>query len=463
MTRKSWKKALVEKTKEEGTYKPSFDIAIDILSEILEERDKVYKLYLEDGSRPVVDVTTDRGQTNKRPNPLLNQYKDLNGLQQQKKQITGSNSKTEFWLRQKQFDVWQVVASDDVKIVNIVLKGKGKKKLAAGETGNIKFSGGKHFDFTMFLVVGGILGGMGLLLGGAWRQELKAKMPMLMNVEFLRIFFTIGIVCNHFFVWLDIKNVGFYGVEFFFILSGYFLLFTYRPDKSLFEFIKQKFVRFVPLTIFGCMLMGSFSWIKGVFFLQNTGLVFGFIADVPAWYLGVLFWVLLFYRGMLQCFDRKVCNFLIGVISFVTCVVCVQGGGDVENLLLGYFPHALLRGVACVGMGCLLAGVCIRSNESLFKNRWYSLFEACVLVWCMVSIFVPFSFMNSMVLFCISQIAVLWLFIRKRGCVSRFFEKPWCVIMSRYCLSVYLTHWAITSKLTTFFSRCVLHTFCTSA
>lgn len=78
MTRKSWKKALVEKTKEEGTYKPSFDIAIDILSEILEERDKVYKLYLEDGSRPVVDVTTDRGQTNKRPNPLLNQWKDLN-------------------------------------------------------------------------------------------------------------------------------------------------------------------------------------------------------------------------------------------------------------------------------------------------------------------------------------------------------------------------------------------------
>lgn len=78
MTKNKWKKKLEEKTRAEGVYKPSFDLAIGILSEILEERDKVYKQYIEEGSQPVVDVTTDRGQVNRRPNPLLNQWKDLN-------------------------------------------------------------------------------------------------------------------------------------------------------------------------------------------------------------------------------------------------------------------------------------------------------------------------------------------------------------------------------------------------
>lgn len=53
-----------------------------------------------------------------------------------------------------------------------------------------------------------------------------------MNVEFLRIVFTLGVVCTHFFFRLNIPNYGGYGVEFFFILSGYFLALTYNPEKT---------------------------------------------------------------------------------------------------------------------------------------------------------------------------------------------------------------------------------------
>lgn len=77
MKKEEWKKRLEDQIRAEGLYKSSFDITIEILSEILEERDEVYRQYLKK-REAVVDVTTDRGSVNKRPNPLLNQWKDLN-------------------------------------------------------------------------------------------------------------------------------------------------------------------------------------------------------------------------------------------------------------------------------------------------------------------------------------------------------------------------------------------------
>ena len=79
MTVEEWKKKIVNQMKEEEGYNSSFDLTIGILAEILAERDKVYKLYLKEGSEPIVEVKTDRGQVNKRPNPLLRQWQDLNG------------------------------------------------------------------------------------------------------------------------------------------------------------------------------------------------------------------------------------------------------------------------------------------------------------------------------------------------------------------------------------------------
>lgn len=78
MTKEDWKKLLVEQMKIDENYIPSFETSVNILSEILFERDRVYSRYLEEGAQPVVIFETDRGAKNLKPNPLLRQWQDLN-------------------------------------------------------------------------------------------------------------------------------------------------------------------------------------------------------------------------------------------------------------------------------------------------------------------------------------------------------------------------------------------------
>jgi len=78
MTQEEWKKTIKEQIKFDKNYIPSFDTTLQILSEMLAERDNVYNMYLESGARPVVEFTSDRGATNLKQNPLLKQWTELN-------------------------------------------------------------------------------------------------------------------------------------------------------------------------------------------------------------------------------------------------------------------------------------------------------------------------------------------------------------------------------------------------
>lgn len=74
----NYKKLLLNATKELGIYEPSFEASLNILSEILTEREAVYKEYVKGGRKPLVLIISDRGAENMRPNPLLKQWNDLN-------------------------------------------------------------------------------------------------------------------------------------------------------------------------------------------------------------------------------------------------------------------------------------------------------------------------------------------------------------------------------------------------
>lgn len=51
---------------------------MDALADILEQRDKTRKEFLEDGGRTLVTHTLDRGNENQKLNPLLKIWMDLN-------------------------------------------------------------------------------------------------------------------------------------------------------------------------------------------------------------------------------------------------------------------------------------------------------------------------------------------------------------------------------------------------
>lgn len=79
MTKLQWKKQIEESCKEAGTYQPFFDGAIETLAMILEQRDKIHKQYVAEGSNPTVIRHTDRSnEKNIAKNPLLLLENDLN-------------------------------------------------------------------------------------------------------------------------------------------------------------------------------------------------------------------------------------------------------------------------------------------------------------------------------------------------------------------------------------------------
>ena len=78
MNKKQYQQRITTATKNVGTYKKSFDHVIATLADVLEERDRVRKQYLDEGAEPLVVIVSDRGAENRRPNPLLRQWNDLN-------------------------------------------------------------------------------------------------------------------------------------------------------------------------------------------------------------------------------------------------------------------------------------------------------------------------------------------------------------------------------------------------
>lgn len=80
MNKDEWKIVIEDQIKFDHDYIPSFQTTIQILSEMLEERDRVYQAYIDTGAQPVVNFTSDRGAINLKQNPLLKQWQEINTL-----------------------------------------------------------------------------------------------------------------------------------------------------------------------------------------------------------------------------------------------------------------------------------------------------------------------------------------------------------------------------------------------
>lgn len=266
----------------------------------------------------------------------------------------------------------------------------------------------------------------------------------MLNIELLRIFFTLGVVCCHFFGSLNLYTHGVFGVEFFFILSGYFLAYTYKPDKSTTDFIKSKFMRFVPLVVFGSLICGGgLSAAENLFFLQNTGLTTHDTVNAPAWYIGVLFWVLVFYFMLLKTVSAEAAKLLTGIIIFCSFVFCVGAGGDRLNFAVSYIPRGMFRGLGGVGLGYLLYQFCKRPEENHAEGKLYSLGEFGFVVFMAVQMFKPLSFWQDWIFQPIEFAVLICLFVCKKGMLSNFLERPVFAFLAEYCLAVYLTHWFV--------------------
>lgn len=78
MTKTKWKNKIKKQMEQVGVYRTAFTPTILVLAEILEQRDKAFEDFINNGGEMVVENISDRGARNMRKNPRLQVWEDLN-------------------------------------------------------------------------------------------------------------------------------------------------------------------------------------------------------------------------------------------------------------------------------------------------------------------------------------------------------------------------------------------------
>ena len=366
---------------------------------------------------------------------------------------TAKDGRASFKVKGRFVSWFKIDAPADVAIRKAEFRGRGWKKENIRLTGNEytgeKLRGRISVIWFKFLTIGilAFWSAMASISVFNNRNQPKTpeKLPKIMNLEFLRIVFTFGVVWHHFVGNFKIWNASWLGVEFFFILSGFLLVLTFKPERSFIDFIKNKWIRFMPLTVFGGMAFLVFEQhidatrlFSDLFFYARTGLTDdGY--NPPAWYISVLMIVSGFYFYMMKNVKKETVNLLIAVFVFFSSVYVVR----FDDKTIGIINGRLMRGVACIGLGYFLAEIYkLLKDRSVVRQKTYNLIEFGVFVFATLSIFIK-AWYAGRVVTCIAFMAVILLFALRKGAVSQFFEKPVFAKMTKYCLAVYLTHYAI--------------------
>jgi len=78
MTAKKWKEHILAQMELKGTDSKGFESVIDTLANLLEQRDKIFAQYKKEGSLPLVEYISNRGEKNRVTNPLLKEWNNMN-------------------------------------------------------------------------------------------------------------------------------------------------------------------------------------------------------------------------------------------------------------------------------------------------------------------------------------------------------------------------------------------------
>lgn len=365
------------------------------------------------------------------------------------KQKVRADGRVSFDLKGRTVSWFKIDLPENAAVQKTVFRRWAKKKLTLSdnEYAGKKLCGRISVIWFKFLIIGVLafwtaMGSIDVFQNRHMPKE-PEKLPKMMNLEFLRIVFTFAVVWVHFIGRFKIWNAGWLGVEFFFILSGFLLVLTFKPEKTVVSYIKGKWIRFAPLTLFGgalCLLfeqsVNGTRLLSDVFFYVRSGIQKNLGYNAPAWYLSILMIVSVFYFYMMKTLKKEIVNLLLAVFVFFSSVYAVQFGDKAIGVISGF----LMRGVACIGLGYFLAEIYkLLKDKAVVHQKAYNLLEFGVFVFATLNIFIR-PWYAGRVVDCIAFMGLILMFALRKGAVSNFFEKPVFAKTAKYCLAVYLTH-----------------------
>ena len=153
------------------------------------------------------------------------------------------------------------------------------------------------------------------------------------NIDFLRFLFSIIIVIFYMYHYylksvygnlseyklLELNTArGWICVEFFFIISGYYLYNTAFSAMNFKEFAIKKILRLWPAFAIALFLDAAPYWnlntVMKILLLECTG--FSLFPHGILWFVPCLFWALLFYFALIKLLPKKYVLFIISLLVY---------------------------------------------------------------------------------------------------------------------------------------------------
>lgn len=265
---------------------------------------------------------------------------------------------------------------------------------------------------------------------------------------FLKILLTILIVLHHIFNYLGVWNKADICVEFFFIISGFMVFYTYTPHKTIGNFIVSKLLSFVPYIFFANSLSlfgkGNIDWIRfssGIFLFSTTPFYPHHTYYMPSWYLIILFWVALLYFIITHIIPRKA-TLLISGITLFSLLAMHYSSSPIEsyNTLIPWLNNGFIRGLACMGIGYCLAVFYLHQKTFFFmNNKILGLLQLGLLIYIPLTLFKQ-NYELKLEIEILCFVILCGLFLYNKGFLSDIFEKPLWSKFAKFTLPIFMIH-----------------------
>lgn len=310
-------------------------------------------------------------------------------------------------------------------------------------------------------------------------DTLKNK-PRLYTIEFLRIFFIFFIILGHISEkYPEIKSSllalfhteemhTWFGVEFMFIIGGFFLYKRILSTQNTLEIINKIYIRLTPALLFVfllCVFLGTAKMAKFPSILVlTTGLTIpGEVTGWGDWYVGVYFWCSLLFIGLFYNNIKQ--GFLwTGILTYFT--ICLKFNAPYDGWMKTYYTiigNQLVRGIYSMGIGITAAYLTDKIKVSNKKSIRviFTILEAYFLI-CVFNHIVRtshshFNFFEMEIIFAF----LIFCIANSYGYISKYLNKFSKIqFISKYSYPIFLGHIPFITYLTSHASFGLASTTC---